>query len=145
MIKKTETILYEISQLKEKVYIDLLRKLEIKNLMPVHINILLTINEIKTKPFIVNIAKELYKSKADTSAVIATLVKKDYIAYTKYEQDKRAKLITLTTKGQEVLTKTEAIKKEINKILITNLNVDEQKDFITYLLKSKQNLIKALN
>ncbi|WP_342264646.1 hypothetical protein [Spiroplasma endosymbiont of Clivina fossor] len=137
-------LLYKISQLKEKLYIDLLRKLEIKNLMPVHINILLVIDKIKDKPIIVNVAKELCKSKADTSAVISTLVKKGYITCKVLASDRRSKLLTLTPKAQEIIKKAALIKEQIDSILLNKLNSIEKDMLHSYLLTAGNNLEIAL-
>lgn len=132
--------LYEISQLKEELYIDLLKKLDINNLLPVHINILQTINNIKDKPFIVNVAKQLYKSKADTSSVISTLLKKEYITSEVFPSDKRAKILSLTIKGQDILTKIINIDKKLNEILVNNFNSTDKRLINEYLSIIKENL-----
>lgn len=76
------------------------------------------------------LAQVIDKDRANTGSVLDRLELKGYVARTVSEQDKRARVLSLTAKGEAVVAAVLPVVRQIQKEILPGLNEAEYKRFV---------------
>ena len=143
IINQRESIGKWISVLYRHIHININKKLEKYNISSGQFPAMLVLirnDKINQE----TIAENLNLDKATVARAVAKLMKEGYVSRSRDPNDKRAYILKLTTKGQELEPIIKKISSEVTTILLTDFQPDEKEIAFKLLKKMYQNITKPV-
>ena len=82
-----------------------------------------------------DISKALNLDAGHLNRTLSKLIENDFILQTKNENDKRANIVTLTSKGQEVFKRSYSLFDEWDDLVLSSLSDNEKEQLMTLIKK----------